>query len=262
MPEGLIEGKWKFSYSLANHLGQAGFSGRMIINYPDPVTGAARKLRNLDGMELPGYFFDKTSMIFDTKNPWDRKVVDWLVGHPEVGVVRKQTKLDEGYYSKKISNPRIKMVNLDHQDIEHLVEEDYIDKLVGIIVLDNGPKAIGLDKLRFILSKLNMQYRDERYTNDPATEKAQLRRKLKSYVRTSMPKAEEVNRILNNLEGAKKDYEIKEMIRLDILKVSNSGMYQYEGNPIGVSFESIIQYFDNNPEFHAELLKKMHEKNK
>lgn len=259
MHKNQLTGVWKLTYELTNRMGGEGFSGRMLSSYTDPLTGVARHLYNSEGFMQPGYFIDRVEIKFRPEiERAHQHIVDWLVGHPLVGVEQSHTGLDEKYMNRKDDNPRILLVNLDHEEIVELEEEDYIDRLVGRIVLDNGVNAIGIAPLRFILSKLNMPYTDSKYMNNPKIEKSKLRHRLKDYVRRGLKEAKKVNLILDNLAEAKYEYEIKEMVRLEILYISN-GMYKYESNPIGIATESVIKYFMNNPDFYSECEKKLYE---
>lgn len=256
--EGLIEGIWQLKYKLVNDLGPEGFSGRMIGSYPDSITGKERKLYNVNGQERAGYMIQRQVTNLDSRNPQHRMEIDWLIGHPEVGVAQEQTKIDDRYYAKKLSNPRITLVNLDHQSVVDLEEEDYIDKLIGKIAQDTGKQAFSRDKLRFILSAVKLEYREERLINKPELEATKLRSRLKGYVRSSYKNAQQVNKILDNIEEAKFIYEIKELTRTGIISISD-GMYRYKGNALGISYDSIIGFFNNDPEFYAELSSKLYE---
>ncbi len=257
--EGLIDGIWQLKYTLVNDLGVEGFSGRMLGDYPDAITLKERCLVNVNGQRLAGYMIEKQVTNLDSRNPSHRLIIDFLVGHPLVGVLQEQTKADSRYFERKDKNPRITLVNLDHQSVVDLVEEDYIDKLIGKIADDSGKGAFSLEKLRFILSALHLDYRDERLITKPEIEISKLRSKLKNHVRSSYDNAKEVNRILDNIENAKYTYEIKEMVRTGIVSVSD-GMYRYNGNGLGISFDSIIGFFKNDPEFYAELSSQLYKK--
>lgn len=257
--EGLIKGTWKLTYALVNNLGEQGFSGKLISSYTDPMTSKGRHLFNADGQFLPGYFIEKTVVTFNPElNPWHATLIDWLVGHPEVGIVNAQCQIHKNYLTKKNDNPRIKLVNLDHEDVVELEEEDYIDKVVGILSID-GPKSVTLKKLRFLLSALNLDYRYEKMISIPAKEKIKLRKRVKDYVRSSYANAVKVNGILADLDQAKILYEIKELVRTDILFVSG-GMYMYKGNPLGISTESVMNHFSNNPDFYTEITSELYAK--
>lgn len=256
--EGLIEGIWQLKYALVNDLGAEGFSGRMIGSYPDAVTGRERRLFDVNGQERAGFLIEKQVTNLDARNPFHRLIIDWLIGHPEVGVAEEQTKVDDRYYIRKLSNPRITLVNLDHQSVVDFEEQDYIDKLVGKIAEDTGKQAFSRDKLRFLLSAVKLDYRDERLITKPELEIVKLRGRLKNYVRSSYANAKEVNRVIDNIEDAKYIYEIKELARTGIISM-NDGMYRYKGNGLGISYESIITFFKNDPEFYAELSSKLYE---
>jgi hypothetical protein len=258
LPEGQIRGVWQLKYSLTNPLGTQGFSGRMIGPYTHPVSGRVAQLVLPDNGVQVGFFIGDVIMNFyPEKNRRDAAIVDWLVAHPEVGIQNNQTKLADGFLSGKKSNPRITLVNLDHQDMTEIDNEEFIDLLVGTISLDTGSKAIGLEKLRFILSKLNLSYREAKFISDPAVEKKHLRKKLKTYIRKDIKNAKEVEQILDNMENAKKVYEIKELMRVGLLE-KKGGMYFYEGNPLGSSYEFIIEFFNKNEEFYAEVTQKLY----
>ncbi len=257
---GHLKGIWRLNYTLINPNGIAGFGGKMLANYPDAVTGKERILLDPNGQEQAGYHINHTSQDFDPeRNPKHRLIIDWLIGSPEVTVPMNQVRIDKRYAEHKLSNNRAKLTNLDHQDLSSLDDEETIDKVVGIIVLDGGPKALGIDKLRFILSRLNLTYYDLKHVSDPTTEKKKLRKKLKDFIRTSLKNAKAVEDVIENLDEAKFVYEIKEMIRLDILQINN-GMYMYHGNQIGISFESLMKYFKDNVEFYTELTGKLYSK--
>jgi hypothetical protein len=254
MDKGLISGVWKLTYTLVNELGEQGFSGKFISSYSDPLTGRPRHMYNKEGNWTPGFLIDKTTMYLrPDQEIWHRYVIDWLVGHPEVGVDQKETQLSENYMRTKSDNPRIKLINLDYQEVVEYQEEDYIDKLVGRISLDQGKQSLGLEKLKIILSSLNLQYRDEKYITKADLEKQSLRKKLKDYSRASYKNAQKVNQVLDDLAKAKLLYEIKEMVRTELLIVSG-GTFMYEGNPLGISTESVMKYFSANPDFYGEVL--------
>lgn len=256
---GLIEGKWKLTYKLTNKLGPEGFSGRMIGPYTDPLTGKERHLYNTSNQRRAGFLIDKQVLTFDSKSPEDRLIIDFLVGHPLVGVDRDHTKLEEAFFNKKESNPRIKLINLDHQDVEDIESESFVDILVGKISQDKGPGSLSLEKLRFILAHLNLDYREEKLINKPSVELQKLKHKLKKYCKASLENAKEVDRVMDDLDHAKFIYEIKEMLRVNLISQSG-GTFMYQGSRLGISFESIIDYFKNNPEFYAELSHKLHNK--
>jgi hypothetical protein len=259
MDNGLLTGNWKLTYKLTNRSGVEAFGGRLISSYTDPVTGEGRHLIDPDGRFLPGYFIQHVETIFRPENHVkDRIIIDWLVGHPEVGVDNDHCKLPKGYIKKKNSNPRITLENLDYQSVVDLEEEDYIDKLIGIISLDTGKSAISIEKLRWINNALNLKYRDAKFINNKKIEKQKLRKILKDFVRSSYQKASEFKALLDNLSKAKMNYEIDEMLRLDIISISN-GMYFFDQAAIGVSKESVMQRFDNGPDYYAHLLKLLYD---
>lgn len=257
---GIISGVWRLEYKLTNRHGAQGFSGRMLTSYVDPVTGAQRHLYDTYGNQLPGYFIQRqVTRLYPDKNPGDATIVDFLVGHPEVGVEQNIANFPQGYRAIKKNNPRITIVNVDYEEVSDLEEKDYIDKLVGRLSMDTGSQAIGLDRLRFILNAFNKPYREAKYITNPKIEKQKLRDRLKEWVRSDIENARNVNDIIDDLDYHKYSYEIKEMVRLGILNVSN-GMYKYQTQPLSISVDGVVQYFQNNPDFYAEITKTLYAK--
>lgn len=258
----LLNGIWRLRYKLVNRLGPDGFSGKLLSSYTDPVSGGPRHLYNEYGAQQTGYLIEREVTIFrpDTSAK-DRNVLDWLIGHPDMGVEQSHDGLDAGYIKRKESNPRAVLVNLDFQELEELEDEDYIDKLIGRISADSGGQAIGIDTLRFILSKLNLRYIEHKYITNPKVEKQMLRKTLKVFVRsgTDTKNAKVVNFLLQNLAEAKYHYEIKEMQRHEILYIAN-GMYKFEGNPLSTTLDGVVKHFTQHPDFYAELSKTLYEK--
>lgn len=257
----VLKGVWRMKYRLTNRMGGGGFSGRNLTTYPDPITGQPRHLYNINGDRTNGFFIEKQVTVFtpDT-NPEHRTIVDWLIGHPEVGIQPEQIGIDKDsrIMTKKSSNPRIELLNLDYEEVSDLEDEDYIDKLVGRISLDSGSQSLGIEKLRFILAKLNKPYVELKYVTNAKIEKQKLRKRLKDHIRQSVENAKQVDQILDDLDSAKLEYEIKEMNRHGIVYVAN-GMYKYEGVPLGTSIDSVVKYFRENPDFYADITTKLYE---
>lgn len=253
-----LKGRWKLTYKLVNSQGLKAFGGIALSSYNDPLTGKSRHLLNMDGKPLSHLMIDKVVTIFEPeKNPEHRNILDFLIGHPKVGLQNKQTDLDYAYLEKKISNPRFQLVNLDHIETEELEDEDFIDKLVGRIVLDSGKNALSTEVLQFVLCHLNKPYRDARFMNNKEKLKIFLRKSLKDYVRKSKENAQEVIELLDNIGKAQYSYEIKEAIRLNILNRSN-GMIKYRNVPIGISIDAVIKYFSENTEVYTEITKELY----
>ena len=130
-------------------------------------------------------------------------------------------------------------------------EEDYVDKIIGIISLDGGKNSIGLDRLRYISAYLNLPYMDSRY--DATIEKKALRSKLKSFVRKSMDNARLVEYAINHISEAQDHFEYKEMLRLKVL-IPKGGVLRYNGIPIGSSFESVQDFLLKNMDLKTEII--------
>jgi hypothetical protein len=107
------------------------------------------------------------------------------------------------------------------------------------------------------LAKLNLQYRDDKYVRNIDVEKPKLRKRLKDFVRRGMEQAKLVNAVLDNLKEAQYEYEIKEMIRLNIL-LNQGGIFKYEGEILGLNVDSVINYFNNNTDFYSQISQQLY----
>ena len=255
-----LNGIWKLTYTLVNDLGPSGFGGKLISSYSDPITQQGRHLFGPNGEFMTGFFMTKTQGIFDTtENVWFKVLIDWLIGHPDVGINKNQIKLSDKFLKNKISNPRFHLVNLDYQDISELEEEDEIDKMVGLISQDSGINSLSLEKLRIILSSLILVYRDAKYIKNPKIEKQKLRKTLKSFARKGIEETRKISGVIEKLDDAKYTYEIKKHLRTNIMSVEG-GTYVYKGNPLATSTNTLIIHFKNFPDFYGEVQKELYDK--
>lgn len=249
-------GNWRLTYKLTNPMKSAGFGGRLLSPYNDPISGKQRVLVDVNGNVKVGYFIERETTILNASNINERIDLDFLIGHPEIGIQNNQTHIDGAYMATKDDNPRITLTNLDYENIQDLEDDEYIDRLVGRLVQDTGTQAVSLEKLRWVLARLNMSYKDAKYYGDNKIEKSKLRDVLRRYVRTSMKNAEEVNAVLDDLDTAKYVYEIKELIDQKVLVFSN-GYYKYETLPVGITIDSVIETFQKDPDLYVAILAKL-----
>lgn len=248
-----VSGVWRLKYKLINRMGSGGFGGKNLTTYNDPLTGKPRHLYNAIGNRTNGYFIEKqVTHFYPDDSAEDRNIVDWLLGHPQVGIEIEHANLTKEHLKFKEDNPRMMLVNLDYEEVVDLEEEDYIDKLVGRISLDSGTQSLSLEKLRYVLSALNQDYLELKHLNNKHVAKQKLRKRLKDYARRGFKHAEDINDILDSLDSAKLLYEIKEMRRKEIIYITN-GMYKYDSVPLGTSTESVMKYFSQNSDLYAEL---------
>lgn len=255
-----LQGRWSLNFKLVNSEGSRAFTIVALSSYTDPLTKKTRHLFDVDGQFKTHLAITKQKTIFKPdENENDKIVLDWLIGHPEIGINNNHVSISDKYIQKKNPNPRFILTNLDHVVVVEMEEEDYIDNLIGRIVRETGPNQVDLETLRFVLSYLNKPHSDAKHMRNREKEKQVLRKSLKDYVRSSYSNAKKVNKILNNLGQAKFLYEIKEMVDNEILNI-HSGMYKTsEGMPIGTSTESVIKYFSNNIDVYSSLSKELYE---
>jgi hypothetical protein len=201
-------------------------------------------------------------MTFDPGKSMQEKVIlEWLIHHPEVVVEGyKGHKGFDRWSQLKNTNSPFKLVNLDAKEQAELENEEFVDQLVGRVMLEGGKQAIGLDRLRWLLSALGRPYRSNRYAGDPTKEKRFLRKSLKNYIRSGMEQAKEVAHQLENnrFENKKADYYVKELVRLDVFKYRNN-LYEYEGMPVAATTSGIVKLWLDNPIAKEEHLAALEE---
>lgn len=253
-----INGKWQLTYKPKNSQGADFFGGFTLAPYLHPVTQKKVYLKNPDGKMLSWLMISNLITNFNpTANVQDRLKVEWLLNHPEI-VIEGYNDLDPRVKAKKNMNSNIKLVALDYVETAEIQEEDYIDKLVGVISLDLGKNALSLEKIQYILSELNLNYLDQREVsrNNTMAQKLYLRSKLKKFVRSSYANAKKVNEVIDNIDAAETTFQIKELLRTSIIKESN-GMYKYNGTPIGIGEKGIRETFINHPELKLDMLQSL-----
>jgi hypothetical protein len=249
-----VTGKWRLLYKVMNTQGPEAFGGFHLPVYPNPFTGEKTYLKNVDGGAKNGYLMDK--LVINLNPDEDKNVfylVHWLICHPDVRV-KGVPKLDPTIIKKTKDNTQITLTCLDYVEIEEIEKEDFIDQVVGRISLNNGNKALGLEKVRHIMASLKLQYHDPRHTG--MTEKKILRSKLKNYIRSSYENAQRVHNAIKNLEEAKEHYLFKEMIRHRVLILSN-GMYKYNNAPVGTNFDTVLRFWSDHPEVKTSVLEEL-----
>lgn len=251
-----MSGVWELRIQITNSQGTKAFGGRLLTTYNHPLNGIRSPLVNLNFQEEMGFMIDRPIMRFNPDtNPMDRRIIDWLVSHPEVGI--DGVELTKGVSSKKQSNPQITLKNIDRQEMTTIENEDKIDVVIGKLSED-GPKSISLEKLRYLLAYFNLPYFDIRYVKNKTVEKKYLRQKIKSFAR-SLEKdysgklnAERIDDVLSEIENLKYYYEFKEMLRHDIIR-ENYGIYKFSNVPLGSTEESVILWMKNNLEVYNEM---------
>ena len=245
-----IKGRWKLTYTVRNSQGPSAFGGYHIGTYPNPFTGEKTFLRTVDNEALRGFMMDKLGRQFlPDEDQNDKFLVSWLICSPEVKVEGVEN-LDPIILKKKTAG-KLTLTYLDAEQTNKLDDEDYIDKLIGILSLDKGVNALGLSKLRYVMAYLGMNYREPRFEAD--TEKKSLRSKLKTQARKSVAKAKEIYNAIDNMNDAQDVYEFKESVRLRIIVFTN-GVYKFNGTPIGRGFDQATAFFNSHPEVKTEVL--------
>lgn len=248
-----MAGRWKLSYTTENTLGAIAFGGQMLEPYQNPYTKEMMFPLDEQNKPMPGFWVDKLVAYFvpdKLENNEHYNAVAFLLGHPEVMI--EGLTIDDQYARFKKSNTKMKLINLDHQDQLELDDQEIIDSMIGRLTLDAGVHAVSLEKLQYVLAKLNKPFLDKRYITDNQQLKKQLRKAVKDYARKGAKECLEIENILDNIENAKKTFLIKYLVELGVL-VFSAGSFKHDGLVIGFNVESAVDYLSLNPEHYLSL---------
>jgi hypothetical protein len=252
-----IEGKFKIVYTPTGPHGQQGFGGIHIPSYPSPFDGKNTMLRTIDDKPANGFILDSIEKVYTPDSSIEDKYkVSWLICHPGIKLDGfKKGQVDQKILDKK-KGGKITLIAMDQKEFADMDEDDYIDRLVGKISMDAGSAVMGIDKIRVILAALNIRHRDPRYKG--VQERKVLRTKLKKYVRSSYKNAQQVNKILKDIEGNTDAYNFKEMVNQGIITYDNS-VYKYINTILGRHEDQVILFLNTNVEVKTEMVAKMKE---
>jgi hypothetical protein len=251
-----MTGVWELKIEITNSQGTKAFGGRRLTTYIHPLTGIRVPLINLDGEEELGYMIDKPTMrLHPDTNQMDRRIVDWLISHPKVGV--EGIELTDRISAKKESNPTVTLKNVDRQEMSMIDDQDTIDVVIGKLSDDNPKTGISLERLRYLLAHFNLPYFDIRWIKNKTAERKLLRQKIKNFARGTSPSgklnAVLIDEVLSEVDNLKYSYEFKEMLRHDIVREAN-GIYKFNNVPIGSNENSVISWMKNNLEIYTEMV--------
>lgn len=247
-----LTGRWKMIYTPENVLKDA-FGVKLLPPYRNPFTKELIFPLDENNVPMLGFAVDQLVSYFNPDkddNLEHYNAIAFLIGHPEVNL--PGVPIDEKFASQKQDNCKITLVSIDFADQEEMQDQEIIDLMLGRLSFETGKLAIGLEKIEWVLAKLNLPFRDKRYINDKGQLKRQLRKVLKNHIRGSAEKASEVETILDNLEDAKKHWVVLSCIDLDLFTFS-AGTFKHQNHPIGFNVESCVDYLKMNSEHYAML---------
>lgn len=250
-----MNGVWELKININNTQGTKAFGGRRVTTYVHPLSGLRTPLINVDGQEELGYMIDKPTMrLYPDTNQMHRRIVDWLIANPEIGV--EGIELTDLIASKKVSNPSITLKNVDRQELAMIDDQDAIDIVIGRLSSDNPQTGISLERLRYLLAYFNLPYFDLRWIKNKTTEKKLLRQKIKNFARGTAPggklNATLISDVLDSIDNLKYNYEFKEMLRHDIIREAN-GMYKFNNVPLATNEQGVVNWMKNNLEIYSEM---------
>lgn len=247
------QGKWKLELLIAEDQVEK-FSLATLAPYEHPVL-QQRYFPSADNQPLTHFVVDKIILFFFPKeNKSHRRILDWLILHPEVQV--DGLSLNEIQLNNKVK-ARFKLINVDMQDFTEMEEENIIDEMVGRLSFSAGPYSVGIKKLRYASAALGLSYTDKRHSNNVESEKIHLRNKLKHFVRRKKENAIELRNILSNVDSAESMFALKVLLDKKEI-IYEHGIFKYNGNILSTSLESSIGFLTNAPEIKAEMIDKAH----
>lgn len=251
--ESLMQGRWKLTYTVENSLGNEAFGGMMLEPFVHPITKTMVFPMDGSNTHMPGFWVDKLVTMFlpdKQQNNEHYNAVMFLLGHPSVRI--ENIKVNSAFARMKKGGGQLSLVNLDYEKEQQMDDQEIIDSMIGRLSLDLGKHAVSLEKMQWILAKLNIAFYDKRYIGNNTQLKRVLRTKLKDFVRKGKENAQAVADILDNIEAAKKVFLIKYLIDFGVLEFT-SGSIRHDGQPIGFNIESAVDYLTLNPEHYLSL---------
>lgn len=244
-------GKWKLHYEVENRAGVAAFGGYTLAPYVHPLN-QRMCYPVLNGQRMDYLPFNKIDTFlspFDNLN--DKQTVAWLLTHPDVKL--PGLSLEEKVKNNKNNSTNISLVNLDQQSLNEIKDENTIDYIIATITLPGtNPAGLSLEKVRWVCARAGAQFRDRKYITNPEVENKLLRKKLKDYVRKSVDNANNIEKILNDLQKAKSTYIIKILLEKNVLTV-HDGIIKYEQYVLGSDIDSVIGHMAIDSELAIKL---------
>lgn len=255
----LLTGKWELSVEITNSQGAKAFGGRMLTEYKHPLTGKRTKLLSPDGDHKIGYMINnKSEILRPDENPEDKATLEWLIAHPEVKLVG--ITIDSSVTRVKVKNSTVTLRNLEKIAALDMDEQDQLDKIIGRLSEDSGPKAIGLKRLRYLLAYFNLSYFEQRHIGNPSTEKKYLRTRIKKFCKGKNSQGKynsvDVEAVLDNIDTFEINYLVKEMMRVGVIVLQN-GVFKYNNIPLGTTLDYVIKWMLENPEIYGEAQQKL-----
>lgn len=255
-----LNSTWKLTIQVTNSQGVRAFGGYNVGPYYSPLTGNTVMNRSKDNKPINGYFIEVPEIIFKPNNKTVKGVEDgnnvaFLLGSPEV-YVEGFPHLPEVFKNNKNGSRKIVLTNLDRQETDIIDYENEVDKIVGLLSADAGPKQVGLETLKHICAYVGLNYKDARYVNNKQALTKKLRHELKKFVRvqfTDLKKGlpsnvSKVKEAIEKSETAKLSYMLKELITFDVIEAKPGGFLYFNNQLIGQNISAAILNIQNDAE--------------
>lgn len=198
----------------------------------------------------------QVSIVFDpSRSDVERHNVEALIQHPEVRILGmpKEEYQELVRLNLKKANPKFTIVNVDRvKTIEFDKETELIE---ARYLLRNKKNPLSKDKLIFLCSRFGLSYRSK--TEDPARYKIELINKLDKFISTEnvfengKTNLQVFVECIDDIKNTEMYFYISELIKMDIIS-DMGGVYKIGIRPVGPNKNSIIDYYESNPELFKE----------
>jgi hypothetical protein len=199
--------------------------------------------------ETDTLFIDRASILFNPKKLYDNHNISVLIQHPNVYIGGMNSEehmklVREGY---KVDNPKFTITNVDKVDDDKYKKEVKLIKVRARLYDDKNP--LSLEKLIWIASNFGLSYRTD--ITEESRRVNELIKKLDKYVQESIPNAEKLLKVLDNMKETEMTFYINELIRLKIIE-EFSGVYKIDDRPVGGGIDHVIIWYEQNAIIYAE----------
>ena len=212
--------------------------------------------RTPEGRQVESLIVDRISIpLRPDELEADKHNVDVLIRHPKVkigGISNEQWRalIDAGL---KAAKPEFELTNIDQQNVEQMNEE--ADLVIVRAMLLNKKNPIGVEKLQWLCTVFGLGYKTN--ISDPERHRATLVKKLDKFIQEPNTRVngksnlERFEDAMGDLKRTEAIYYVRELQSMEVI-TKFGGIYKVAERPVGSSEDSVIDFYNDNPEIFAE----------
>lgn len=212
-------------------------------------------------------FIDKPSISYKPdENEIDRRNVSSLIQHYDVRIAQMSIEDHQKLVKSKLknSNPRFVLTNIDK------VENDSFDRENELIIaraaLRSKDNRLSKSKMIWLCSKFNISFRSDildakRYQQFLVRQLDTFLMRGNEHYPNSKQAINAFNDAIMNIKRTEYIYYLNEFKILEIIK-DIGGIYKVGEKPIGADYDSLINYYEQNPELFNQHKSQVLEMNK